>query len=121
MSILLDEFMSDLSPVQTHIDDNWWLSRPLGVEGTTFNRVRDAWLVLRGKAVAVHFKSDEKTRKGSYMKGTKDELDLSRYKSPNEDEMKVFLKVSGVETSNALGKIIKELEMKKNAVKENEP
>ena len=53
MSILIDTLMG----VKSLIDDQWSISKPL-LNLTMLSLVKDAVLVLRKKAIAVHFRED---------------------------------------------------------------
>ena len=44
---------------QVRIDDKWYISRPYGVMFFRL-RIKDAWRVLLGKSIAVHYKEDER-------------------------------------------------------------
>jgi hypothetical protein len=50
MSYLIDSLINS----RTEIDGIWYIAKPMG--GPLSWRIRNAWLVLTGKAMAVHFK-----------------------------------------------------------------
>jgi hypothetical protein len=53
MTQLIDSY----SNTTTEIKNEWWIKKPHLPSWTT--RVKQAVLVLKGKAIAVHFKEDE--------------------------------------------------------------
>jgi hypothetical protein len=57
MSTLIDSFMRTAS----EIDGKWWVAKPLQPSGLCGFRIRlrEAIQVLRGNAIAVHFKVDK--------------------------------------------------------------
>ena len=59
MSLLIDSFVNTSTE---GVDGKWWISKPIMTRGDIVdirNRLRWAVEVLRGKAIAVHFKEDE--------------------------------------------------------------
>lgn len=63
MSILIDEMIEgEMNGAQTqHIDGRWYVSKGLRLftYKTIFRRIKDAYRVLVGKSIAVHYKEDE--------------------------------------------------------------
>ncbi len=55
MSDLIDNFNKSN---QTCIKGKWYMARPYGVLFLHL-RIKDAWRVLLGKSIAVHYKEDE--------------------------------------------------------------
>ena len=52
MSVLIDHIAN--SKVAFRADGPWWIAKPL--PPLFWQRVRDAWAVLTGRCLAVHFK-----------------------------------------------------------------
>ena len=64
MSILIDQLLnnSQNEHANFHGDSLWYMAKPLNYspEYSPFlKRVKDAWRVLRGSSIAVHYKEDE--------------------------------------------------------------
>jgi len=58
MSILIDRFMSYEFDTKQEINGKWYIAKPLTIP-TPLTRIIDAWNVLRGKHVVLHYKSEE--------------------------------------------------------------
>ena len=66
MSILIDNFVkenfSSAAPfAQVKYDNGWYLAKPVPYAGfkALFRRLKDAFKVFTGKAIAVHYRDDE--------------------------------------------------------------
>ena len=62
MSILIDQLIS--SNNRKEISGKWYVAKPkIKIDITTLsNNMIDAWQVILGKSIAVHFKEDEKDK-----------------------------------------------------------
>ena len=60
MSILIDKLTDNIGedPMSEH-DGKWYIAKPLSYP-SLFNRLKEAWKVVRGKAQTFHYKRDEK-------------------------------------------------------------
>lgn len=58
-SHLLDELIGNTKNTTTRIEQAWYIARPLNYTKSILVRLIGAVRVLRGKSIAVHFKSDE--------------------------------------------------------------
>ena len=68
LSILIDILLNDAYPVMTDIkgSDGWYITKPLNhciPFYTLGQRLKDAWRILRGYGIAIHYKEDELMRK----------------------------------------------------------
>jgi len=60
MSILIDKLKNYGSTVRK-IDEKWYIAKPVLNSSLTM-KLKDCIKILTGKAIAVHFKEDEKER-----------------------------------------------------------
>lgn len=60
MSTLIDDLIKDEHCITGEIGGKWYISKSLecGCVKCFWRRIRDAWKVVRGKAIAVHYKED---------------------------------------------------------------
>jgi len=61
MSILIDRFMTYEFDTKTEINGIWYIAKPLMMSTPILTRMVDAWNVLRGKHMVLHYKSEENT------------------------------------------------------------
>lgn len=63
MSVLIEKFLEQSQGCRKQAGDGlWYMAKSVG-GGFTLDRLSDAWRVLTGRSVAIHFKEDEKSRK----------------------------------------------------------
>ena len=61
MSVLIDRLVHESARTSTEIDGRWYIAKPYlaSWEKSISRRLAEAWLVLTGRAIAVHYKQDE--------------------------------------------------------------
>ena len=59
MSILIDKLLQDYSNTQVKINEKWYIAKSMSY--LTFKgKIKDCIKILKNKAIAVHFKEDER-------------------------------------------------------------